>query len=604
MKSMILTNPLGLLALLGIPAVILIHFFQRQAKVVPISTLFLLEQTQRESTSGRRFDRLTHSVPLWLQLLMVLLLTWFLVEPRYQKAASTQQVAIVLDSSASMSVFKEKLSTSLADKLPDLQGPATRLQLYLLESDAAAPVLYTGDEIDDLIAVIDEWNPTAGAIDPTASLRLARSRIRREGILIYCTDEPLAEDDSLPFDTQLMAVGESRQNLGFTGLAFDDETGAWQATVRNYSDERATRTWEVEFPDGSRSEARELALEPNALTTLSGTFPEGVEHITVRLEEDAFQLDDVLPIVRPQPKTLAFWSLLPPKFRDFQSRFLSFFPLLESTNDASLADLALSAYDPLMPELPETNSVITINETARSRKYLAGGIVAEPHALMEGLNWQALQARETVPFTVLETDNVLLWQGTRPLIVLRELAATEETGRATQHLIFNFDLNLSNALKLPSTVILLHRFTSGILADKVAFEARNTETGQPLTLASNPGLPLSLQFPEGELAASALPSSASLQAPKEPGFYQIAQDGEVLLNASAYFADTREADLRNCASADRVSPLSAAAIDINTEEDHLWPIWIGLTMAALLTAWAYSKQRKEAEVAEPSATAA
>ena len=79
--NLVLTNPLGFWALLGIPAVIVIHFLQRQAKVIPVSTLFLLAQTQRESVSGRRFDRLTNSIPLWLQLLMVLLLTWILVEP-------------------------------------------------------------------------------------------------------------------------------------------------------------------------------------------------------------------------------------------------------------------------------------------------------------------------------------------------------------------------------------------------------------------------------------------------------------------------------------------------------------------------------------------
>ena len=88
-----------------------IHFLQRQAVILPVSTLFLLEKTQRESASGRRFDRLMNSVPLWMQLLGVLLLAWLLAEPRYQKARSTQRVAIVLDSSASMSVAKDALKT-------------------------------------------------------------------------------------------------------------------------------------------------------------------------------------------------------------------------------------------------------------------------------------------------------------------------------------------------------------------------------------------------------------------------------------------------------------------------------------------------------------
>ncbi|HVJ45894.1 MAG TPA: BatA domain-containing protein, partial [Luteolibacter sp.] len=103
-----LTNPLGLLALLGIPAVLAIHFLQRKAVELPVSTLFLLERTQREAASGRRFDRLIPSIPLWMQLLAVLLLTWFLTEPRYPKSGTVQRLAIVLDSSASMTVFKEE----------------------------------------------------------------------------------------------------------------------------------------------------------------------------------------------------------------------------------------------------------------------------------------------------------------------------------------------------------------------------------------------------------------------------------------------------------------------------------------------------------------
>ena len=67
-------NPLGLLALLGIPAVLAIHFLQRKARELPVSTLFLLDHTRREAAGGRRFERLIPSIPLWMQLLAVLLL--------------------------------------------------------------------------------------------------------------------------------------------------------------------------------------------------------------------------------------------------------------------------------------------------------------------------------------------------------------------------------------------------------------------------------------------------------------------------------------------------------------------------------------------------
>ena len=599
---MILNNPFGLLALLGIPAVLLIHFLQRQARIIPVSTLFLLEQTQRESTSGRRFDRITNSIPLWLQLLMVLLLTWLLVEPRYQKTTSTQQLAIVLDSSASMSVFKESLQTTLEEEIPKLKGPATQLQLYLVESDPNAPILYSGNSASDALKSLEAWSPTAGALDPNASLRLARSRIRREGLLIYATDT-YTEDELLPFEAQLLAVGSPTSNIGFTGLSFSEDEKSWQATVRNYSDNASDSQWHVLFPDGSRSEPKPLSLAPNGLTTLTGGFPEGIKSLTVELAGDAFTLDDRLPIIRPQPKVLSVASQLPAKFNDFQTRFLNFFPDLNAPpTAATLPDLTLSAYDPLLPVLPNTNSVITINESTKSRKFLSGGIVAEPHPLIKDLNWQALQSRETIPFPLTENDTVLLWQGQRPLIALREdvISNSEELPHSSQknsHLIFNFDLTLSNALKLPSTVILLHRFTSSLRDNKAAYEAMNTETNQKLQLAttSSPS-PLTVTFlsdsSQTATTSHQIDSIENLHAPSIPTSFIVEQGDTLLLESTCHFADTREADLRNAQSKKQLSSLSASAVNRNTKEDHLWPLWCLLTLLALLTAWHFTREKR------------
>lgn len=592
---MILTNPLGALALLGIPAVILIHFLQRQARVVPVSTLFLLEQTQRESTSGRRFDRLTNSIPLWLQLLMVLLLTWLLVEPRYQKAASVQQIAVVIDSSASMSVFQAELVANLEEALPLLQGSASEVQLYLLPSDPNAPTLYSGNSVQEALVTLAEWQPVTGARDPTPALRLARSRIRSEGLLIYASDHE--SKDALPFDAQLLAVGEATSNIGFTGMTFAEDNKSWQATVRNYSDEDTISTWFVQFPDGSTTDERELTLTPNGLTTLTGTIPDGVRELTIKLAADAFTLDDTLPMVVPQPKSLVTTSALPAKFSEFQERFYSLFPNLE-TNSQEASDLTLAAYDPLFPVLPATNAIITIDESVRSRKFLSGGIVPEIHPLIAGLNWQSLQSRETVSFPILASDQVLLWQGPRPLILLRNTtaqAASENTNAiaASTSLIFNFDLSLSNALKLPSTVILLHRFASSLRDQKVAFEAINAESNQVLPMARNASPPLEMRIKGNaqEVSTIPFPATASLRAPMMPGHFEVRQGDQLLLHSASFFADTREADLRGASSANYLNASAAGAVERNTDEDHFWTLWALLILAAAISAWFFTKTR-------------
>ncbi len=614
--NIVLTNPAGFFALLGIPAIILIHFLQRQAKVLPVSTLFLLAHTQRESVSGRRFDRLTNSVPLWLQILMVLLLTWLLVLPRYIKPSSTQQIALVLDSSASMSVFKDSLADHLRAKLPGLRGSASRLQIYIFESLEDQPVIYAGEDLDEALASLESWSPSSGLIEPDNSLRLARSRINREGILIYVTD---SSPGDLPFDANFLSIGEPRDNIGFTGLGFEatENSIRWKALLRNYSKSAQDRTWSVIFPDGRESPPKRISLEANSITTISSIFPSNATRIEVRITPDDFTLDDELHIVKPRPKTLQFFEALTGNYKSIGEKF-GRFRNIEATNDFAQADLSLVTYDPVQPSLPSGNGVIMVNEAARSGNYLRGQIVAEKHPLMDGVNWQPLQVRESIQIQLNETDQILLWKGDRPLIALRTSVAPptakSKGPQRIQQLIFNFDLTLSNAEQLECTAVLLHRFTEDLRKLKIASESINTEVGQPLQIAfrkSSDSPPLVLnrfgseqQVTEENPLIIPVAQAGFLKAPRTPGFFRISQGDELLLESGCHFADTREANLLNCMSEERISTLGGEAIDRTTNEDHLWRLWTILIIVSLLTSWHFIKDRpndtREADASAPA----
>ncbi len=602
-----LANPAGLWALLGLPAVLAIHFLQRRARDLPISTLFLLEKTRRESISGRRFDRLMNSVPLWMQLLAVLLLTWILAEPRYQKARSTQRVAVVLDSSASMSVFRDPLKDELSKQLPDLQGPAAALELTLLESTGNLAKIYTGGSIEEALAKLDTWQPTSGLTDPGSALRLARSLVGREGTVVYATDTP---QDALAFDAQLLAVGEPVDNVGITGIRFERKEGAlvWRAVVRNYSETAATRSWSIVFPDGKRTEPKSIEIKADALVSLQAAFPEDAESAVLELSPDRFTLDDRVPIMPPAPKTIGLFSATSPEFEKLAERMIRSLDAVEPTNDASASDLALVSYDPLDPALPEGNAAVFVNDATRTGAYLKGGIVAEAHPLVAGLNWQPLLVRESIQLERLSTDDVLLWQDTRPLIFLRELSATEDRPAARQ-LCFNFDLRKSNALRQPAFIVCLHRFVESIRERKVALVRETLETSQPVQLASRPDAPVELrQFDLSgkRVDTTALPGSRvqRFRAPATPGFLRAVQGEQDLLEAAVFFADTREADFRKCDTDVTLGGASAAAVERHTEEDHWWRLWVLLLLAALLVSWYFSKdgprEEQETPVVAPS----
>lgn len=601
-----LANPLGLWALLGIPAVLAIHFLQRQAVILPVSTLFLLEKTQRESASGRRLDRLMNSVPLWMQLLGVLLLTWLLAEPRYQKARSTQRVAIVLDSSASMAVAKDKLKQKLIENLPALQGPAAALELTVLESTPGKPRLYAGSSVEEFGATLDAWQPRAGLTDPAYALRLARSLVAREGIVVYVTDTPV---ETPPFDARVFSIAEAIDNVGFTGVTIGEKEGAriWQAMVRNYSKRSTSRTWQLELPDGSLTEPRPFELEAGAIVTLQAAFPERAERARLVLSPDDFTLDDSLPMVAPKPKSLAIFATSGGAFDPLAKRLQRSLEATETVNDAASADLMILSYDPLDPVLPAGNAVVFVGDDTRGGAYLKGGIVAEKSPLIEGLNWQSLLVRETIQLQRRESDSVILWQGPRPLIFLRETPASADAP-ASRQLCFNFDLRLSNAGTQPAFIVMLHRFAEELRAAKIAPATENLETGQPIIVAASaasdaPPLRVETVDLAGKVLSTATkPASASvkLEAPMDAGFLRVRQGETELLTASVHFADTREADFSACAPAEILDSGNAAAVERHTDEDHWWRAWFLLLLAALLTSWHFTRERQAKKSQSPS----
>jgi hypothetical protein len=597
-----LSNPLGLWALLGIPAVLAIHFLQRQAVVMPIATLFLLEKTQRESASGRRFDRLMNSVPLWMQLLGVLLLTWLLTAPRYQKERSTQRIAIVLDSSASMSVVKDQLKEKIIASLPNLRGQATALELTLLESTPGKPRLYSGPSPEDFAAALDGWQPRAGLTDPAPALRLARSLVAREGTVVYITDTPI---DQPPFDARLLSLGQPLENVGFTGITMIEKEGAllWQALVRNYSTHSTSRTWQLELSNGTRTEPKPFEISGGAMITLQAAFPEGAERARLLLSADRFTLDDVLPMVRPMPKKLGLFSAADGAYEALSKKLLRSLDATEAVNDAATADLTILSYDPLDPVLPPGNAIVFVKDETRGGAYLKGGIVAEKHSLIDGLNWQSLLVRESIQLQRRPSDSVMLWQGTRPLIFLRE-----GENATAQQLCFNFDLRLSNAATQPAFIVMLHRFAEELRAAKVAPAIALLETGQQTTLTANaaadaPPIRVEMLDLNGKVRdTTTLPAAAKtrIEAPLDPGFLRVRQGETELLTASVHFADTREADFTACALADTMEQGQAAAVDRHTDEDHWWRAWFLLLLVALLLSWHFTRDREAAAAKNPA----
>ena len=230
--------------------------------------------------------------------------------------------------------------------------------------------------------------------------------------------------------------------------------------------------------------------------------------------------------------------------------------------------------------LPPGNSIVFVEDSTRSGAYLKGGILAEPHPLLDGLNWQSLLVRETLQLDRLPSDTVILWQEKRPLIFLRDQPAGRQ-------LCFNFDLRLSNAGIQPAFIVLLHRFAETIREAKVAPTSANLETGQPIQITAAPNIPL--QISATDLTGKPLPAPTfTSHAPATPCFLTIRQNETQLLDAAVHFADTREADFSACGKSDPITTANQSTLERHTKPDPLWRVWILLLVAALLVSWKFN----------------
>lgn len=586
-------NPAGLWALLGVPAVLAIHFLQRRSQEVPVTTLFLLEQMRRESVQGSRFERLRSSVPLWLQLLSVLLLAWLLADPHWRREDSVQRIAVVVDNSASMSAFREETREALASALARLEPVSARRELLLLESTDAGRRLYRGMESRELLEALDrDWLPRFGAHDPGPALRVARSLVGPRGLLVFLTDHAPERDSDLGFGAAALAVGTPIDNAGFAGLRIEEKGGqlVWSALIRNYADTPATRAWHLRA-GGLETAPRTVTLDARQTVTIQGPFVEGAERAVLVLDDDAFPADDRLPMVRPAPKRLSLRVQPSLEEDEFLARLIATFPAVDRVAEPGEADLAAVDYSPLEPSLPEQAAIVFVRDPRKDIRFSPKQIIAENHPLTDGLNWQGLIARETLAIPGTPDDEVLLWQGDAPLVFLRDRG-----GRPL--LCFNFDPRKSNADRLAAFVVMIHRFLENRRAVLVAEWAGNLETGQdvPLAFDASPDAPelivrhhdgAASDETDGGIRAETFPihEASRIDAPPLPGFFEVFQGDRLLVRAAAHFADTREADFRDAASTDEVSGKVDVVAEQHLVEDTHWRLWLLLLLAILVVAW-------------------
>lgn len=646
MSGLTLLAPLGLGALITLPAIVLFHMRHTTPPVRPVPTLRFWLAAEPERTEQTRFRRPPLSLLLVLQLLIATAIAASLARPATTAAfgaldglgwhlqTDPRHLILLLDGSTSMSAtdtasgqtrFNVARSRAL-DRLSDLREGDVATVLVLGTRTVTLQGTDSGAfaRLRDRVGSLD---PPGGRADLDAALTLAHDLLLPDldDQVVLITDGALAADaatiSNLGAPVDLVRVGAAATgNLAITEfsarptVANPDQREVYVRVV-NFSDV-ALSAPAVFVGDGIEVGRKTVDIAPGASTELNWLAPLGTAEIATRVEyPDALPADNEASLLlRQEGETgLALRILLVTDTASTLQRLLQLLPNVEVTTQGSDLPLPtggrfdLIAFEKTVPAgaaMPAT-PMLFINPP-QGGPFAVSGTMSTPvvsrvraqDSLLAGVDLGGVTFGETPIYTLDGTKHEIVGAAEGPLIFRG--AVGEQPA-----VVISFDLTTSNLPRRVAFPILVQNIVSELapsplpstvgLGDALVYRPRSDATSVHVTPPGSEPVLLSLKV-SGD-AGSGAPSDERLREVAfadtgRPGVYQVTEEdatakvlggGRFVVNAG----HPRESDLR--ANADLAGALagaraSGAAGGTATVAD-LWPPLVAIGLGLLAMEW-------------------
>ncbi|GAB4109379.1 MAG: VWA domain-containing protein [Roseiflexaceae bacterium] len=615
--------PLGLLALLILPIIVVIHLIgaRRRRQVIPS---LLLWQGIPVRPEGARWRILPLSLLLLLHLIAAALIAVALGQPQWAGLTDgARHTAILLDTSTSMAT-REGPTTRLdqarerARSIINALRPGDRVTLVGVGPQPS--VLAEGDAADAalLSRTLDQIQASGVGSDFDAALRLTEALLEpgptRQIVAITDGAIPAMDPRRTTLPLEWLMVGSSSDNRAIVTFAARPWQGKLQvyARIANHSPNPFPTTLRL-FADDTQVAADIVPLGPNGEYELTWSLPAGISQLRAVLDgADGLPADDLafLSVATARPVEVLVVSAQP----DPIMRALRVVAGVNATSvDPSAyqptqsGSVALTILDDYLPQAWPEGAVLAINPPAESPLL---SIATEPlpvtsdslvrrGALMEGLSFSGVLFGSV---RVIE----------RPAWATTQLAARDEeletTGSISQREI---PLVMRGVFEGHEVAIWSFNLSQSNLPARLAFPLLMSRTVRDLTAGTPPtGIPAGAAVPirpdpQADLLVVTAPDGSEdrlaptrqLTGLTQPGFYQVAEyRGDELLFRTSVGVNA------GGLSESQIAPQAPPPI-IGADRDpgaagplarpvDLWPWLLGLALLVLAGEWAYSAWRR------------
>lgn len=599
-------NPLGLLALLAVPAIVALHLFRRRFQPRVVSALFLWTDPDATPLSGRKRDPLRRSLSLALEILAAVCLALALAGPRGCAGESGRHWVVVVDGSASMGARDPRANgASGADRTrveivrADIEARVHDLprgsRVTIVESGArprviAGPAAFPAEAL----AALAKLDTTALHHDLTSAAALGLQL--SGGGAVTCYTDAFRPDD-LPPEVEIVAVGAPLENVAIVHAtreaAAPTSTSGPRAptdriavTIANPSTIPASTTVSAVLPlesDAPVSEPRTLDLAAHERRTFAFEVPRATGVVEVRLSPDALAVDDHAWLAPRPARVVGLRSNLDDATSSLlglsskAGRVARWLALVDQAVEAESDETAHLLLTDKVAGGPATWTLRLAPLSSARKDYVGPFLADKRHPLLEGTTLEGV-VWSADPDLVL-SGAPLVSAGNVPILV-------EERTALRREYVLDLDPKRSTLARSPDWPILLANLVEERRAELPGVAATNLVVGDVTTwrgpVEAADTTPYVLEGP-GTRREHSPRATISIVGFDRPGTYAWTRNGVVLARFGVSFVDPTESDLTGASSGTRAASVSSADAPPQTT----WIEWIliAVTLLALLADW-------------------
>lgn len=570
--------PLGLIGLIALPIIVVLHMVRQRRQRLRIPTIRLWAALTPPPERQQR--KLPLTLLLALHLLVAACLALSLAQPAWIFGADApRHLVIILDTTSSMAANRS--FTQAQQQTEDLINDLGRDDsLAIVELNHEARLLGYGGyaERQQLRQIVAELAPAGNNANLAQSLSIANATLAndRQNQLIVLSDGALPANStplSVAAELEWRMLGESTANSGIVNFAsrrLPNQRNALYTRVTNFSDLPAARTLTL-LVDGEVESEQNLVIQPGGSEERTWEVANG-ELAELQLSpNDGYALDDraVLALSRSGSLRVHLATLTPSPLE----RMLRSLPNIELSVGPTVSNqrVDLTVLNGVLPQQLPTSALLIVNPPD-------GEIDTDDGSLGD----QASSAVLDADFAGIDLSSVQ-WGSRRPITNTQNLPGLTSAIETIDKL----PLVMSGTWQERATVVWLFNLDNTNLSAKLAFPLLTAASIASLTGGSLPEQLAAGSFaPNTPLTRPDGEAQALDQRLNQAGLYRVvgSNRGGIAVN----FGDPQESNLQQQTQPTISQSPQPEGDRLPPQGTPLWPILVGLALAALIFEWWYS----------------